>query len=62
MTTGLGAVRPELLELRRKRAEILEKLGRLDEAIGEWVRYEYFDPASNLPAPSIKRLNAAKNK
>ena len=52
---------PETLELRRMRAETLEKQGEFEEAIAEWVRYEYFDPKSSLPAASIKRLLDAKN-
>ena len=59
---GCLAEAPEMLELRGMRAEILEKLGEIDEAIGEWVRYEHFDPKSTLPAASIKRLIEAKNK
>ena len=53
---------PESLELRRMRAETLEKQGKLDEAIGEWRRYEHFDPGSALPAASIKRLSDSKFK
>ncbi len=53
---------PETLQLRQTRAETLEKLGKLDEAIGEWLRYEYYDAASPLPAASIKRLLEAKDK
>ncbi len=53
---------PETLEMRRMRAETLEKLGKVDEAIGEWLRYEHFDPKSPLPATSIKRLMDAKYK
>ncbi len=53
---------PETLELRRMRADTLEKQGELEEAIAEWVRYEYFDPKSSLPAASIKRLVDAKYK
>ncbi len=51
---------PDMLELRRMRAEILEKQGKREEAIAEWVRYEYFDPKSSLPNASIKRLIDAK--
>ena len=53
---------PETLELRHMRADILEKQGKLEEAIAEWVRYEYFNPKSSLPAVSIKRLIDAKNR
>ena len=39
-----------MLELRRMRAETLEKLGKVDEAIGEWLRYEHYDSKSPLAA------------
>ncbi len=47
---------PTTLELRHMRATTLEKLGRYDEAIGEWMRYEHFDSDSKLPSRSIERL------
>lgn len=47
---------PATLELRQMRANTLETLGRFDEAIGEWMRYEHFDSRSKLPSRSIKRL------
>jgi len=53
---------PETLELRHMRADTLEKQGKPEEAIAEWVRYEYFNPKSSLPAASIKRLIDAKNR
>ena len=53
---------PQTLPLRQTRAETLEKLGKFDEAIGEWLRYEHYDPKSSLPAASIKRLMDAKFK
>ena len=53
---------PATLQLRQARAETLENLGKLDEAIGEWLRYEHFDSKSPLPAASIKRLMNAKYK
>jgi len=53
---------PETLELRHMRADTLEKQGKLEDAIAEWVRYEYFNPQSSLPAASIKRLIDAKNR
>ncbi len=53
---------PEMLELRQIRAETLEKLGKLDEAIGEWLRYEHYDSKSTLPAAAIKRLMDMKYK
>ena len=53
---------PETLELRHMRADTLEKQGKLEDAIAEWVRYEYFDPKSSLPAASIQRLIDAKNR
>ncbi len=53
---------PEALELRHMRADTLEKQGELEEAIAEWVRYEYFNPKSKLPAASIQRLIEARNR
>ncbi len=53
---------PHTLELRQMRADTLEKQGKLEEAIAEWVRYEYFSPTSSLPAVSIKRLIEAKSR
>ena len=53
---------PETLPLRQARAETLEKLGKLDEAIGEWLRYQYYDPKNPLPTASIKRLMDARDK
>lgn len=44
---------PTTLELRQMRASTLETLGKLDEAIGEWMRYEHFDSNSKLPSRSI---------
>ena len=52
---------PETLELRHMRADTLEKQGEIEEAIAEWVRYEYYNPGSSLPATSIQRLVDAKN-
>ena len=59
---GCLAKFPELLALRQTRAETLEKLGKLDEAIGEWLRYEHYDSKSKLPAESMTRLINSKNK
>ena len=59
---GCLAEFPATLQLRQARAETLERLGKLDEAIGEWLRYEHFDSKSTLPAASIKRLISEKNK
>ena len=59
---GCLAEFPDTLRLRQTRAETLEKLGKLDEAIGEWLRYEHYDSKSTLPAASIKRLMDAKYK
>lgn len=53
---------PEILPLRQTRAETLEKLGKIDEAIGEWIRYEHYDSKSKLPSTSMERLMNAKNK
>lgn len=53
---------PDTLELRHMRADMLEKQEKLEEAIAEWMRYEYFSPKSSLPAASIKRLLDAKNR
>lgn len=47
---------PDSLVLRRMHAELLESQEKLDEAIAEWLRYEYFDAKSSLPTESIKRL------
>jgi len=52
---------PEMLPLRQTRAETLEKLGKLDEAIGEWLRYEHYDSKSDLPTASMNRLIKSKN-
>ena len=53
---------PETLPLRQARAETLEKRGKLDEAIGEWLRYQHYDPKNPLPTASIKRLMDAMDK
>jgi O-antigen ligase len=53
---------PEKLELRRLRAETLEKTGELDAAIGEWTRYGHYDPASTLPKAAVRRLMQARIK
>ncbi len=53
---------PKMLQLRQIRAETLETLGKLDEAIGEWLRYEHYDSKSPLPAASMKRLIQKKHK
>jgi O-antigen ligase/tetratricopeptide (TPR) repeat protein len=50
------SIDPTTLELRQMRASTLETQGKLDEAIGEWMRYEHFDSNSKLPSRSIKRL------
>jgi O-antigen ligase/tetratricopeptide (TPR) repeat protein len=53
---GCLAEFPDLLELRPLRANCLEKQGKLGEAIGEWMRYEHFDPTNPQTAKTIKRL------
>lgn len=55
------AVLPDLAELRPQRAKILEDQGQLDEAIGEWLRYQHFAPNDRQSANAIQRLTKAIN-
>ncbi len=56
------AVLPDLAELRPQRAKILEDQGKLDEAIGEWLRYQHFVPNDRQSAKAIQRLTKAMDK
>lgn len=47
---------PDLSALRPMRAKLLEEQGNWDEAIGEWIRFQHFEPADRRSTRAIERL------
>lgn len=48
---------PENPEFRTQLANLLEKQGKVSEAISEWHRIEHFDPGNQAAAAALRRLN-----
>lgn len=53
---------PENTEFRTQLANLLEKQGKVSEAISEWHRIEHFDPGNRAASAALRRLNRRQDR